>query len=110
MNKFKFFAIMDDDDLGFDGPDIRPPQASKGPLPGGGPRNFGSGRTDRDRRQGHNGNYNSNSNLRGSRNNQVGSSRDRQGGRRHGNAPGSYNSAGHRGAQNFHGRDRMNDK
>ena len=98
---------MDEEDLGFDGPDIRPPQATKGPTPGGGVRNFGSGRTDRDRRQGYNGNYGGNSNQRslGTRNNQAGVSRERQGSHRQ-----PYGSLGHRGTQNIHVRDKMSDK
>ena len=103
---------MEDEDLGFDGPNIQPPQASKVPPPGGGPRNFGSGRPDRDRRQGYNSNYGSTNNQRGpgSRNNQGAGSRDRQSGHRHGNIPGSYGSLGHRGQQNIHSRDKMADK
>ena len=102
---------MEEDDLGFDGPDIRPPQASKGPPPGGGVRNFGPGRNDRDRRQGYNANYGGNSNQRnlGTRNNQVGGTRDRQG-NRHGGGPGLYGSLGHRNTQNIHGRDKISDK
>merc|ERR1712136_611428 len=53
----------DEEDLGFDGPDIRPPQASKGSIQGGS-RNYGSGRSDRDRKQGYS-NYSSNSHQRG---------------------------------------------
>ena len=100
---------MDDEDLGFDGPDIRPPQASKGSIQGGS-RNYGSGRSDRDRKQGYS-NYSSNSHQRGSgpRNNPGGNSRDRQGGHRHGNAP-MYGSGGPRGGQNIHSRDRMADR
>jgi len=102
---------MDDEDLGFDGPDIRPPQASKGSNQGVS-RSFGSGRSDRDRKQGYNSNYSSNSHQRGSghRNNPGGNSRDRQGGHRHGNAPMSYGSGGPRGGQNVHSRDRMADR
>ena len=54
---------MEDEDLGFDGPDIRPPQASKGSIQGS--RNFGSGRSDRDRKQGYSGNYSSSNYARG---------------------------------------------
>ena len=102
---------MDDEDLGFDGPDIRPPQASKGSNQGVS-RSFGSGRSDRDRKQGYNSNYSSNSHQRGSghRNNPGGNSRDRPGGHRHGNAPMSYGSGGPRGGQNVHSRDRMADR
>ena len=97
---------MDEEDLGFDGPDIRPPQASKGPPPGGGTRNLGPGKTERDRRQGYNTNYGGSNNQRnlGARINQSGGSRDRQLSHRRG-GPGSY-----RGAQNKHGRDKISDK
>ena len=101
---------MDEEDLGFDGPDIRPPQASKGPPPGGGLRNFGSGRTDRDRRQGYNASYGGGGNNRNSsnRNNQGGGPRGRQGGNHRDR--GSYVSLGHRGAHNTHGRDKSSDR
>ena len=99
---------MDEEDLGFDGPDIRPPQASKGPPPGGGARNFGSSRADRDRRQGYNAGFGGGSNYRNSsnRNNHGGGTRGRQGENQRDR--GSYGSLGHRGrgAHNTHGRDK----
>ena len=100
---------MEDEDLGFDGPDIRPPQASKGSIQGS--RNFGSGRSDRDRKQGYSGNYSSSNYARGSdqRNNPGGSSRDRQGVHRNSNVH-MYGSGGPRGGQNIHNRDRMSDR
>ena len=99
---------MDDEDLGFDGPDIRPPQASKGSTQNS--RAFGSGRSDRDRKQGNSGTYNSNHPRGlGQRNYPGGNVRDRQGGHRNSNVP-MYGSGGPRGGQNIHSRDRTADR